>query len=63
MATVFCLDKRPQVIAAREIAFTSHDDLMRQLGPLRVQYAMIEVWVGGVRVARLRPDDPPARNA
>jgi hypothetical protein len=58
MATVFCLDEHHQVIASHEIAFTSHDDLMRQLEPLCVQHAMIEAWVGGVCVARLGPDDP-----
>jgi hypothetical protein len=60
LATVYCLDERHRIIATHETDFTSHDDLIRYLEPLRVQYAFIEAWVGSVCVVRLGRDDRQA---
>jgi hypothetical protein len=54
IATVFCLDRGHKVLATQDVAFTSSDELIRQLEPLRAQDALIEAWSGAVCMVRLQ---------
>lgn len=51
-ALIFCMDRRGQVRASRELEFARHADLMQQLQPELDRHPMVEAWTGAVCLLR-----------
>lgn len=50
---VFCLDEAGRVLTSGEVAYTSRDDLARQLADDVRRYPVVEAWQGCICLLRL----------